>query len=649
MEQSTKHSIIKTIYLVGNPNTGKSSLFNALTGLTQKIGNFPGVTVDKKTGFCTINNKQVEVVDLPGTYTLKPTSEDEKVAVDNIKAVNQESLIIVIADVTNLKRNLLLCSQIIDLGKPVLLVLNMMDLLERNKQTINIDLLSKHLGIPIVPANAKLNKGVNALKETISTYNFSSVSFLEKSAINGSVDETILRYKKISSIIQTCFDGGTDNKFITLTKKIDNIITHKFYGYAIFLGILFLIFQAIFSWSAYPMELIEQGFLLSENFVSKLLPQGLLNDLIVNGIIAGLSGIVVFVPQIAMLFAFVTILEDTGYMSRVSFLMDKILRKFGLNGKSIIPLISSTACAVPAIMSTRTISNLKERLITIMVAPLISCSARIPVYTLLIALVVPEDHSIGIFNMQGIIMMGLYLLGFIAALLAALVFKLIIKSKEKSSFTMEMPIYRMPRWNNVGYAIYNKVKVFLLEAGKVIIAISIILWALSSFGPGDNFAEIEKKYSAPEFKKLSNEELNPLIAAEKLETSYAAYLGKFIEPIIQPIGFDWKIGISLVTSFAAREVFVGTMATLYSVGDEENTTTIRQKMLQAKDPVTGKKLYNKATTFSLLIFYTFAMQCMATLAVVYRETKSIKWPIIQVVYMGILAYLASFVVFTIFS
>lgn len=649
MEQSTKHSIIKTIYLVGNPNTGKSSLFNALTGLTQKIGNFPGVTVDKKTGFCTINNKQVEVVDLPGTYTLKPTSEDEKVAVDNIKAVNQESLIIVIADVTNLKRNLLLCSQIIDLGKPVLLVLNMMDLLERNKQTINIDLLSKHLGIPIVPANAKLNKGVNALKETISTYNFSSVSFLEKSAINGSVDETILRYKKISSIIQTCFDGETDNKFITLTKKIDNIITHKFYGYAIFLGILFLIFQAIFSWSAYPMELIEQGFLLSENFVSKLLPQGLLNDLIVNGIIAGLSGIVVFVPQIAMLFAFITILEDTGYMSRVSFLMDKILRKFGLNGKSIIPLISSTACAVPAIMSTRTISNLKERLITIMVAPLISCSARIPVYTLLIALVIPEDHTIGIFNMQGIIMMGLYLLGFIAALLAALVFKMIIKSKEKSSFTMEMPIYRMPRWNNVGYAIYNKVKVFLFEAGKVIIAISIILWALSSFGPGNNFAEIENKYSTPEFKKLPNEELNPLIAAEKLEASYAAYLGKFIEPIIQPIGFDWKIGISLVTSFAAREVFVGTMATLYSVGDEENTTTIRQKMLQAKDPITGKQLYNKATTFSLLIFYAFAMQCMATLAVVYRETKSIKWPIIQVVYMGILAYLSSFVVFTIFS
>ncbi|MBW6483402.1 MAG: ferrous iron transport protein B [Vicingaceae bacterium] len=649
MEQSIEHSTIKTIYLVGNPNTGKSSLFNALTGLTQKIGNFPGVTVDKKSGFCTINNKQVEVVDLPGTYTLKPTSEDEKVAVDNIKALNQESLIIVIADVTNLKRNLLLCSQIIDLGKPVILVLNMMDLLERNKQTINIDLLSKHLGIPIVAANAKLNKGVNVLKETISTYTFSSVSFLEKSAINGSVDETILRYKKISSIIQTCFDGGTDNKFINLTKKIDNIITHKFYGYAIFLGILFLIFQAIFSWSSYPMELIEQGFLLLEGFVSKLLPQGLLNDLIVNGILAGLSGIVVFVPQIAMLFAFITILEDTGYMSRVSFLMDKILRKFGLNGKSIIPLISSTACAVPAIMSTRTISNLKERLITIMVSPLISCSARIPVYTLLIALVVPENHTIGIFNMQGIIMMGLYLLGFVAALLAASVFKMIIKSKEKSSFTMEMPIYRMPRWNNVGFAIYNKVKVFLFEAGKIIIAISIILWALSSFGPGNNFAEIEKKYSTPEFKKLPNEELNPLIAAEKLEASYAAYLGKFIEPIIKPIGFDWKIGISLVTSFAAREVFVGTMATLYSVGDEENTITIRQKMLQAKDPVTGKQLYNKATTFSLLIFYAFAMQCMATLAVVYRETKSIKWPIIQVVYMGILAYLSSFVVFSIFS
>jgi ferrous iron transport protein B len=397
------------------------------------------------------------------------------------------------------------------------------------------------------------------------------------------------------------------------------------------------------------MELIEQGFLSLGNLISGTLPQGLLNDLIVNGILAGLSGIVVFVPQIAMLFAFITIMEDTGYMSRVSFLMDKILRQFGLNGKSIIPLLSSTACAVPAIMSTRTISNFKERLITIMVAPLISCSARIPVYTLLIALVVPEDRTIGIFNMQGIIMMGLYLLGFIAALLAALVFKMILKSTERSSFTMEMPIYRMPRWNNVGYAIYNKVKVFLFEAGKVIIAISIILWALSSFGPGDNFAEIEKKYSTPEFEKLPNEELNPLIAAEKLEASYAAYLGKLIEPLIKPIGFDWKIGISLVTSFAAREVFVGTMATLYSVGDEENTTTIRQKMLQAKDPITGKQLYNKATTFSLLIFYAFAMQCMATLAVVYRETKSIKWPIVQVIYMGVLAYLSSFVVFTMFS
>lgn len=618
-------------------------MFNALTGLTQKTGNFPGVTVDKKSGYTNINNQQIEVVDLPGTYSLNPEAEDERVAANTIKNINDDELIIVVADVTNLKRNLFLCTQIIDLGKPVVLVLNMMDLLQKSNQRINLDKISALLQIPVVPVNARIKKGINELKEIVSKYQFKKASFSSNKLTPSE------RYEKITTVISACLQGGEANRWINRTKKIDNILTHKIYGYLIFLSILFVIFQAIFSWSAYPMELIEEGFAMLGGLVESWMPKGVLSDLIVNGILAGLSGIVVFVPQIALLFAFITILEDTGYMSRVSFLMDRLLRPFGLNGKSIIPLISSIACAVPAIMSTRSINNLKERLITIMVAPLISCSARIPVYTLLIALVIPAEQQVGIFNLQGIVMMGLYLIGFLAALFAALIFKWILKSKGKTNFIMEMPIYRLPKWSNIGFSVYNKVKVFLFEAGKIIIAISIVLWGLSSYGPGDTFEKIEEKYASPAFENEDENEINTLIASEKLEASYAAYLGKTIEPLIKPIGFDWKIGISLVTSFAAREVFVGTMATLYSVGDEDNTTSIREKMLQAKNPETGDRLYNRATTFSLLIFYAFAMQCMATLAVVYRETKSYKWPIIQVVYMGALAYVSSWIVYTIFS
>jgi ferrous iron transport protein B len=583
------------------------------------------------------------VVDLPGTYSLNPEAEDERVAANTIKNINDDELIIVVADVTNLKRNLFLCTQIIDLGKPVVLVLNMMDLLQKSNQRINLDKISTLLQIPVVPVNARIKKGINELKEIVANYQFRKVSFSSDKLTPSE------RYEKITTVISACLQGGEASRWIDRTKKIDNILTHKLYGYLIFLSILFVIFQAIFSWSAYPMELIEEGFAMLGGLVESWMPEGVLSDLIVNGILAGLSGIVIFVPQIALLFAFITILEDTGYMSRVSFLMDRLLRPFGLNGKSIIPLISSIACAVPAIMSTRSISNLKERLITIMVSPLISCSARIPVYTLLIALVIPAEEQVGIFNLQGIVMMGLYLIGFLAALFAALVFKWILKSKGKTNFIMEMPIYRLPKWSNIGFSVYNKVKIFLFEAGKIIIAISIVLWGLSSYGPGDTFKKIEEKYASPAYENENKDEINNLIASEKLEASYAAYLGKTIEPLIQPIGFDWKIGISLVTSFAAREVFVGTMATLYSVGDEDNTTSIREKMLQAKNPETGDRLYNKATTFSLLIFYAFAMQCMATLAVVYRETKSYKWPIIQVVYMGALAYISSWIVYTIFS
>jgi len=637
---------ISSILLVGNPNTGKSTLFNVLTGLNQHVGNFPGVTVDKKTGNFKIKNKSFEIVDLPGTYSLNPNSEDERVTQNYINE-SKDELIVIVADVTNLKRNLLLCTQVIDLGKPVVLVLNMMDLLQQSNQEIQVEKLARLLGIPVIPINARIGKGTDDLKYAISHYESKKTVFVSGNHSANVIDETMLRYNKINHIVNECLIKKGEDKLTLLTKKIDNILLHKVYGYLIFLSILFIIFQAIFSWSAYPMELIENGFLILGKQVSELLPQGVLNDLIVDGVLAGLGGIVIFVPQIAMLFAFITMLEDTGYMARVSFLMDRILRQFGLNGKSIIPLLSSTACAVPAIMGARTITNYKERLITIMVAPLISCSARIPVYTLLIALIVPEDSFLGIFNLQGLIMMGLYLLGFFAALIAALVMKWIIKSKERSSFILEMPIYRLPRWKNVSISIFNKVKLFLFDAGKIIVAVSIVLWVLSSYGPGDSFEKIEDKYTAD--VSLSENEREALVAGEKLETSYAGIIGKTIEPAIRPLGFDWKIGISLVTSFAAREVFVGTMATLYSVGDADNTKSIKQKMLSAKDPRTGKPLYTFATTLSLLLFYAFAMQCMTTLAIVYRETNSIKWPLIQLVYMSGLAYISSFIVYQIFA
>lgn len=634
------------IVLVGNPNTGKSTLFNLLTGLNQKVGNFPGVTVDKKTGYFKINDAKYNVIDLPGTYSLNPNSEDEKIAREYISSTSDNDLIIVVADVTNLKRNLLLCSQIIDEGKKVILGLNMMDLLSKNKQEINLEKLAKSIGCPVIPINARLGKGIDVLKKAIINYQATNTPFLTEKS-NSTIDQTMLRFKKIDTILTDCVTKNGENESYLLTKKIDNILTHKVYGYLIFLSLLFIIFQAIFSWSSYPMDLIENGFIWLSDFVATNLPKGVLNDLLVNGIIAGLGGIVIFVPQIAILFAFITILEDTGYMARVSFLMDRILRQFGLNGKSIIPLLSSTACAVPAIMSARTIGNPKERLITIMVAPLMSCSARIPVYTILIALIVSEDSTIWIFNLQGLLVLSLYLLGFVTALLSALVMKWMIKAKQQSAFTLEMPIYRPPRWKNVGIEIVSKVKIFLFDAGKIIIAISILLWVLSSYGPGNKFEEIELKYTQ-NIEQLSEEDIKTQIASEKLEASYAGLIGKTIEPAIKPLGFDWKIGISLVTSFAAREVFVGTMATLYSVGDEDNTKSIRQKMIAAKN-ADGGKLYTTATTLSLLIFYVFAMQCMATLAIVYRETKSIKWPIIQVVYMGALAYIGSFLVYTIFS
>lgn len=644
----------KRLLLVGNPNSGKSTLFNALTGLNQRIGNFPGVTVEKKTGQLKLGKEKLEVVDLPGTYSLVPRSEDEKVTYEYLidqDRNDKEEIVVIIADASSLKRNLLLVTQMIDLEYPTILVLNMMDIVERNKQKIDIAGLEKELGVPVIPMNARLGKGVAQLKERITDFDYvPAPKVVEKHEEKDQLKNTVERFKRIKEILARTYQADGPAKTAESTRKIDKVFTHSVWGFAIFLFILFLIFQAIFSWSTYPMDWIENGFLVFGNWLGGTLPQGVLNDLLVEGILAGLGGIVIFIPQIALLFMFIAILEDTGYLARVSYLTDTVLKRFGLNGRSIIPLLGGAACAVPAIMSARTISNKKERLLTIFVTPLISCSARIPVYTLLIALVIPAEKQLLGFNLQGVVMMALYLLGFVAALGTAFLLKYWVKTEERSHFIMELPIYRMPRWKNVGMTIYNKVKVFLFEAGKIIIAVSIVLWVLSSYGPGNEMKAIEKKYE--QIEQDPTQELNltqDQIASEKLEASYAGHIGKFIEPAIKPLGFDWKIGISIITSFAAREVFVGTMATLYSVGDEENTASIKEKMARATNPSTGEKVYTKATGYSLLVFYAFALQCMATVAIVVKETGGWKWPILQLIYMGALAYFASLLVFQLFS
>ncbi|NUM50965.1 MAG: ferrous iron transport protein B [Flavobacteriales bacterium] len=631
------------VTLVGNPNCGKTSLFNALTGLNQKVGNFPGVTVEKKTGkFNLHSGTMVYITDLPGTYSLNPCSEDEKEAVNYIKSTSSKDIILVIADATQLKRSLLLCSQIIDLQKPVVLVLNMMDIIQKNNIHINIEGLSESLKIPVIPINARIGKGIENIKKVLENVSYTHKPFLDTEQAELFSNE---RIEKINSLVSKNVVSANQLRETIFTQKLDKILTHSIGGYLSFLCIMFLIFQAVFSFAQYPMEWIESGFIYLSNILNETIPNGAAKDLLLNGLLAGLSGVFVFIPQIAILFALIAILEDTGYMARISFIMDKLLRPFGLNGRSVVPLLSGTACAVPSIMSARTIGNLKDRLITIFVIPLVSCSARIPVYTLLISLCIPADSKVGIFNLQGVVMMGLYLLGFIAALLTSLLLKYIIKQKIKSYFIMEMPIYRPPRWSSVVMEMLNKVKIFVWEAGRIIVAISIVLWVLSSYAPPGKFKEIEEKHKN---HNVSDNEINNLIASEKLEASYAGILGKSIEPLIKPLGFNWKIGIALVTSFAAREVFVGTMATLYSIGDAEKTTSIKNKMKLAKNNITGKEEYTLATCMSLLIFYAFAMQCMATLAVVKRETNSWKWPILQVIYMGLLAWFSAFLTYQFF-
>jgi ferrous iron transport protein B len=694
------------IALVGNPNTGKSTLFNSLTGLNQKIGNFPGVTVDKKTGYCHLPDGRVaEIIDLPGTYSLYPKSQDESIVFSVLADKSNPhtpDLVVVILDATNLKRNLLLYTQVADLKIPVIIALNMMDLAKKSGLVIDVDLFSKKLGVPVIPISARKSEGVDKLIKAISFANkiplqqesidvtaiapqliaeisgelkldnpyyalqlahqHETIKFISPSESDrieemeqqfsfhsqkAQATETIARYNFINDLLYDTVKVPATAQEETLSNKIDKVLTHKVFGFIIFFGVLLFMFQSIFSWSAYPMELIADLFVWVQSALHHLLPAGPLTGLLVDGVIGGLSGVMVFIPQIAILFAFISILEDTGYMSRVTFMMDKLMRKVGLNGKSVVPLIGGFACAVPSIMSTRTIENWKDRMITIMVTPLVTCSARLPIYILLIALVVPNRNVWWIINLPGLALTGMYVFSLISAIVVAFVFKLILKGRERGYFIMEIPVYRMPRWKNVAYSMYERSKTFVLRAGTVIIAVSIILWVLASYGPGNNFEQIEKKYQQPQYTQhLKPDDITKAVNSEKLENSYAGTLGHVIEPVIKPLGFDWKIGIALITSFAAREVFVGTMATIYSVnGSAEELGSVQQKMKAAKNPDTGKPVFSLAVAFALMMFYAFAMQCASTVAVVYRETKSWRWPAIQFAYMTVLAYAASFIAY----
>jgi ferrous iron transport protein B len=690
------------VALIGNPNVGKTSVFNQLTGLNQQVGNYPGITVEKKIGFCKLpNNIKANILDLPGTYSLNASSIDENVVIELLLNKNDKlypDVALVVTDVENLKRNLLLFTQIKDLEIPTILVINMADRMESKGISLNIPFLEEQLKTKIALISSRKSMGIEELKNLIVTYKSISaepclnasvidkdyfnnlqktfpdqllyklwlvitqdVNFLnlERKEIQSSFTkshselkrlqqkETIKRYQFINDVLKEglAVDTSVAKDF---RSQLDRVLTHKFWGYIIFFAILFVIFQSIFDWSSVPMDFIDSTFATLSTMAAEHLPAGILTDLISQGIIPGIGGILIFIPQIAFLFLFISILEESGYMSRVVFIMDKIMRRFGLSGKSVVPLISGTACAIPAIMATRNIENWKERLITILVTPFTTCSARLPVYAIIIALVIPNDRIFGFLNLQGLTLMLLYLLGFGMAIFSAYVLNKVMKISGKTFFVVEMPNYKLPLFKNVAINVIEKTKAFISGAGKIILAISIILWFLASYGPGEKFKDAEKIVNSKyQNTSISETELDNKIASFKLENSYIGIMGKTIEPVISPLGYDWKIGIAIISSFAAREVFVGTLATIYSVGGSDNETTIKNKMQAEVHPETGAKIFNFASGISLLLFYAFALQCASTLAITKKETNSWKWPLGQLIFMSSFAYLTALIAYQI--
>ncbi|MDN3665084.1 ferrous iron transport protein B [Algibacter miyuki] len=689
------------VALIGNPNTGKTSVFNALTGLNQKVGNYPGITVEKKEGICKLpRGVKAHVIDLPGTYSLNASSLDENVVIELLLNKNDKDfpdIAVVVSDVENLKRNLLIFTQIKDLQIPTILVINMADRMSYKGISLDIDYLEEQFQTKVALISTRKKQGLENLKQLIANYkeipatpcldlsdidkpyfdalkkafpnqlnyklwlvitqdvNFGKTDRNEIDAITSfktktkgdlkrlQQRETIKRYQYINNILKKGLTIDA-SQAKDLRAKLDKILTHKIWGYVIFFFILLTIFQAIYDWSSIPMDWIDGAFASLSEWVKTTLPAGAFTNLLAEGIISGLGGIVIFIPQIAFLFLFIAILEESGYMSRVVFLMDRVMRRFGLSGKSVVPLISGTACAIPAIMATRNIESWKERLITILVTPFTTCSARLPVYLIIISLVIPEGRFLGL-GYQALTLMLLYLLGFASAVISAYILNKILKIKNKSFFVVEMPNYKLPLLKNVALTVIEKTKSFIFGAGKIILAISIVLWFLASYGPGENFNNAEEIITTKNASNnLSEEELQQKIASHKLEHSFIGIAGHAIEPAIRPLGYDWKIGIAIVSSFAAREVFVGTLATIYSVGNDDEDT-IKNRMAKEVNPVLGGPLFTLASGVSLLLFYAFAMQCMSTLAVVKRETNSWKWPIWQLVIMTLIAYITALIAF----
>lgn len=689
------------VALIGNPNTGKTSVFNALTGLNQKVGNYPGITVEKKEGICKLpRGVKAHIIDLPGTYSLNASSLDENVVIELLLNKNDKDfpdVAVVVCDVENIKRNLLLFTQIKDLQIPTILAINMADRMDYKGISLDIPYLEKHLNTKIALISTRKKQGISELKELIANYKDLSVApclnaseidpdyfdnlrkafpnqllyklwlvitqdanfgTMDRNTVDAVADfktktttdlkrlqqkETIKRYQFINHVLK---EGQTIDLNVAkdLRIKLDRILTHKVWGYAIFGFILLMIFQAIYDWSSIPMDFIDSSFAALSEWTKNTMPAGTLTNLISEGIIPGIGGVVIFIPQIAFLFLFISVLEESGYMSRVVFLMDRVMRRFGLSGKSVVPLISGTACAIPAIMATRNIENWKERLITILVTPFTTCAARLPVYLIIIALVIPEGRFLGL-SYQALTLMLLYLLGFATAVGSAWILNKVLNIKSKTFFVVEMPNYKVPLFKNVAITVLEKTKSFVYGAGKIILAISIVLWFLASYGPGENFnnaeAIVTEQYAS---ENLTETELNQHVDSYKLEHSYIGITGRAIEPAIRPLGYDWKIGIALISSFAAREVFVGTLATIYNVGSDEEET-IKNRMAGEVNLILGGPLFNFASGISLLLFYAFAMQCMSTLAIVKRETNSWKWPVWQLVVMTVFAYVVALIAY----
>jgi len=650
-----------SIALVGKPNSGKSTLFNLLTGMNQKVGNFSGVTVERKTGKFT----GYEIVDLPGLKSLCSTAPEEVIAKSEILSYAEyEFPIIFIANGMQLEDSLLLFSEVADLEVPIVLVINYKDDLEKNRILIDKKALSDRLGCEVILMNSRTGDGLENLEKVIKENGFNIPNSVCRSAYDtfeGDViensyrrvvafpspeDDQLIedgfhkRQKIISSIVKSTIQRDQVFDYLQSTKSWDKILLHPIYGLLIFLFVLYIVFQAVFTISAFPMDWIDGGMASLSSYAKTVIPDSWFQDLVADAIIQGIGGVIIFIPQIAILFFLLGVLEHTGYLSRISFISDGFLRKFGLSGKSIIPLMSSWACAIPAIMGTRVIDDPRERLAIIMASPLMTCSARLPVYTILIAVIMPQEKG-SIFGLQGLALLGLYFIGVIATLAVALYYSKRSKVKSNPFWSLELPVYRMPNWRNIFLTVYMKTKSFVVEAGKVILAISIIIWFLSTNSPN------HESYIAEQYQ-LAQSGLAEGVTISKesfdLEYSYLGHMGKFIEPAIAPLGYDWKIGIAVLSSFAAREVFVGTLSIIYSIGSEEEST-ITERLRNEKVFSTGAKRFGIATSVSLLLFYVFALQCMSTVAIVKKETRSWKFAVFQFVLMLVLAYVFAFVAY----